>query len=246
MKFFQDIKSVDDVIKKIKENQNRLLVAIGLATLLFGGIYGYLYYKEYKEEKAHRSFVLALEYFNAPVKEAGDTVADDLSFLGKKEFKTEKEKWEKVASVFDESYKENSSSGIAPMFLAYRSEALANLGELLKAIEVLQSAISKMKNDQVKNYFKVKLALMLIDSNDKSMVDEGVGLLKEISLNESNISHDLSLYHLGQYYWYKKNFKEAGNYWNQLLLKYGKLEKHASPWAIIAKEKLRLIDADVD
>jgi len=246
VKFLDDIKTANDVVKKIKENQNKILAGIGAIALMFGLFYGYSYYKRYKEERAHRSFVAALEYFNAPVKKDGETPAEDLSFLDKKEFKTETEKWEKVESVFKQGYENNSGSGIASMFLTYRSEALLKLGKFLEAIESLQLGISKMKNEKVKSYFKVKLALMLIDTKDKNMVDEGLQILKNISLDENNISHDLALYQIGQYYWNSKNFEEAKNYWNQLLLKYGKTEKRPSPWVEIAKERLKLIDPSVE
>ena len=71
-------------------------------------------------------------------------------------------------------------------------------------------------------------------------------MLKRMAEQDDTISHDTALYRLGEYYWHIKNFKESRNYWNQLLLKYGKSEKYPSPWVSAAKEKLRLIDSDVD
>ena len=84
---------------------------------------------------------------------------------------------------------------------------------------------------------------MLLDEKDSA---EGLGMLKKLALDEKGVAHDLSLYHLGDYYWHKKNFDEARNYWNQLILRYGKDQKYASPWVAAAKEKLVLIDVEVD
>lgn len=245
MQIFQGINSLDDVLKRIKEHQNQLLAILLSMTLIVGGTYGYLYYKKSREENAYRALVTALEYFDAPIKKAdASTIEEDLSFLNKKEFKTEDEKWNKVESIFDTEYQAHRGSGLAPLFLVYRSQALAHLKKLSQAIDVLRSAVSQMKNNQVRDYFNVKLALMLLDSPQKE--EEGLEMLKQVSQKESNVVHDMSLYHLGEYYWHKRNFNEARNYWNQLLLKYSEDTKTASPWVSVAKNKLRLIDSDVD
>jgi TolA-binding protein len=49
------------------------------------------------------------------------------------------------------------------------------------------------------------------------------------------------LYNLGEYYWHAKNFDEAKNYWNQLILKYGKSAQKPSTWVELARPKLKLI-----
>ena len=130
------------------------------------------------------------------------------------------------------------------MFLVYQAEALVHLGKLKEATDVLRKAIDNMVNEKVKSYFEVKLALMLIDSKKDISVEQGVSLLKKLALKEDNVSHDLVLYNLGEYYWHKKEFGEARNYWNQFLLKYGKAEKNISPFVAAVKDKLKLIDSD--
>ena len=162
MQIFQGINSLDDVLKKVKEYQNQLLAIFVSTTLIVGGTYGYLYYKKSREENAYRALVSALEYFDAPIKKVGDksTIEEDLSFLNKKEFKTEDEKWNKVESVFDKEYQAHRSSGLSPLFLVYRSQALVRLKKLPQAIEVLRSAISQMSNNHVRDYYKIKLLFL--------------------------------------------------------------------------------------
>jgi len=245
MEFLRNIRSLNDLVNKVKEYQNQLLAIIGISFLLVGGFYGYSYYKQNREEKAYRTLVESLEYFNAPIKETASEEGD-LSFLGKKEFKSEPEKWAKVAEVFEKAAIDHRGSGLAPIFLAYQSEALIQLGKLPEAIAVLRNAVNRMGSGEVEWHFSTKLGVMLLDTKNKEMVEEGLGILREIAADETSSAHDLALYHIGEYYWGDKQFKEAKNYWNQLLVKYGKSEKSPSPWATAAKEKLRLIDFDVE
>lgn len=235
---------MDRFINMVKERQNSILSVIGLLVALGGVMYGYVYYKRIREEKAHRALVESMEYFDAPVK--ADSSTDQLSILGKKEFKSSDEKWQKVVEVFQKAYKDNSGSGIAPLFLAYESEALIQQGKLADAIKKLRESLAELSSGPVKSYYEVKLALMLIDAKTNESIGEGLKILEKISLDDKNASHDMALYQLGEYFWYNKKFKEAKNYWNQLVLKYGKQEKYSSPWVAVAKEKLRLIDFDVN
>jgi predicted negative regulator of RcsB-dependent stress response len=243
MRFFKDVRTIDDFLKKIKEYQGSILLAVGLTVSITGVTYGYFYFKKVREEKAYRAFVGAMEYFDAPIKKVEDK--DSLAFMGKKEFKNYDEKWLKVDSVFKDAYESNRSSGLASLFLAYRSEALVNLKNLPEAISVLRQAISIMHNKDVRSYYEVKLALMLIDTKKTDFVREGVQALEKISLDDKTVASDMSLFRLGEYFWNSKKFKEAKNYWNQLVLKYSGDKEDASPWVDEAKEKLRLIDFDV-
>jgi len=237
---------MESLIKKCKEHQSHLLALIGLAVAISGGIFGYFHYKRARAQRAYSALVAALEYFDAPIKKDEEAKADDFGFLDKKEFTTEAEKWKKVDAVFANEYEKNSNSGIAPFFLAYRAEALVKLKDLPKAIEIMRLAISTMPNHKAKSYYNVKLALMLIDTRSAVAIEEAIKIMKEIGNDDKNIARDMALYFLGECYWYQKKFNEAKNYWNQLLLAYEKQDKYPSPWIEPAKEKLRLIDLDVD
>lgn len=246
MQIFQGINSFDDVIKKVKENQNQILAILGLTVLIAASGFGYSYYKSRRESRAYRALVSAIEYFDAPIKKADEDI-NDVSFLGRKEFNSEKEKWEKVETLFDKEYNAHSSSGISQIFLVYRSHALLKLNRANDAVEVMQKAISVGNNADINDFLKVRLALILLDTKDEASAKKGLSVLTEMAHDGASSSNDLALYQLGEYYWHENNFDEAKNYWNQLLLKFGKREGDAvSPWVDAAKEKLRLIDADVD
>ena len=212
-----------------------LVFALGVIVL---GV-GYGFYRSGLQKRAHKSFVQALKVYNANVHVDGkNDESFDLDF-----FTSEEEKWTKVAKVFKEAYQSNKSAGIAPIFLAYQSEALVNLGNLPEAIAVLKSSISMLKEGAIKSGYKVKLFLMQLDSGSEEVVKSGLNSLKDIALDQNNEVNDMALFYLGQHYWFAKNFSEAKNYWNQLTLKYGKASKSASWWAQQAKQKLKLISA---
>jgi len=191
-----------------------------------------------------------MKYFDAPIVKKSEKHQEDLGFLDKKEFSTEKEKWERVTSVFKDAYESHSGAGIAPIFLAYRAEALVKLDKLDEAIEVLRQAIAGMSNGQTRELYQAKLALMLLDNKKDTSV--GLETLKKLAADDQSVVRDLALYHLGEHYWYAKNFTEAKNYWNQLLLSYKSTDKGSSlgdrpsPWVALAQEKLRVIDRDVE
>jgi hypothetical protein len=237
---------MEELIKKTLQYKNQLIAILSISLALVGITSGYLYYKKVREESAHKVLVGALEYFDAPIKTSTEEKQDDLSFLDKKEFKTSEEKWTKVDNMFKKAYEDNSGSGIASMFLVYRSVALMNLNKVSEAIKVIRIAIDKMKSLKVKSFFRVKLALLLIDSGQDAALKEGLEILRKSANQEGHIAQDTALYNLGRYYWHEKNFNEAKNYWNQLILKFSEQKENRSPWIDDAKEKLRLIDRDVE
>jgi tetratricopeptide (TPR) repeat protein len=237
---------MNKIIKMLKAQQDKLYILLSVVVCIVLLFIGYGYYKTYREKCAYRVLTQALEYFDANVKKPGEVKEDDVSFIESKEFKTEQEKWEKVDNVFKSAYESNQRSSLAPLFLAYRSQALVHLKKLPEAIEILRMAINLMSVDAIKSYYQVKLALMLLDTSAVKSHEEALSLLTSLAQKESSNANDLALYHLGEYYWYAKKYTEAKNYWNQLIIKYGKIEKYTSPWVELAKEKLRLIENNIE
>jgi len=229
-------KAYNYALQHKKEFLIGVIVFIGCIVLFIG----YGYYKDSAQKRAHKDLVKALKVFNMPVRT--DETQDELR-MDRKFFVSNKEKWTEVERVFADFYQQNKGASIAPMFLVYQSEAILNLGKLNKAIEILSYAVGYMnKRFAARYYYEIKLALMEIDSDIKAFNSEGLGTLKRIALDQSNYAQDMALFRLGEYFWYKKKFSDAKNYWNQLVLKFGKKSKHPSVWAELAKEKLRLIE----
>jgi tetratricopeptide (TPR) repeat protein len=219
-------------LAKIHKN---LVISISCGVLIFGLIFvGYIYHKNNVEINAHRDFIQALEVFNASVKQISDKTPENITFA------TEKEKWESVSKQFYESYKDNKSSSIAPMFQAFQSEALINLGKLEEAISSLAKSIKDMPKGYLKEYYHVKYALMQLDSKDEKHNTEGLKTLEKFALNQKCLVHDQATYYLGLYFWITKKFDAAKNYWQQFLVKYGD-SKHLESQIRFVRSNLDLV-----
>ncbi|MFH1461767.1 MAG: hypothetical protein ABIF12_02375 [bacterium] len=231
---------VDKINKLLKFfAENKKVVGYGFVALLgFSALFGgYFFYRAGVNKRAHKDFLTALNTFNAKVIK---TVTDEN--LGENVFSSEKDKWQAVDEVFNKFYLKNKTAGIAPFFLAYRVEALLNLDKLSQAIDVQMLLLKNIPSrSAAKNYNNIKLALMQIDTNIDERLNTGLDLLKKLAYEQGNIVQDEALYHLGQYYWNIKNFKEAANYWNQLTIKFGKASKNPSPWVDKVVPKLKTI-----
>ena len=245
-----------DIFKGFAAYKLHALVITLMVTLLGGGYFLYDSYKEGIEVKAHADFIEAMQFFDARVE--GDfrgAASEDVE-----SFDTAEKKWSKVVEVFDDAYVKNKKAAIAPMFLTHKAEALINLNRLDEAIEVLKAALSMHFPSTLKQFYLLKFALMQVDSESyrsegleilEALTDEHqfIDLIKKTSIgdsvklpNDKNYVHDLALFRLGEHYWFTKRFDQSKNYWNRLLIKYGKETKNPSVWADKAMEKLQLIE----
>ena len=86
---------------------------------------------------------------------------------------------------------------------------------------LLKKSIASMKSGPLKEYYRLKLALLALDSPSEKVNQEGLQALQQMSFDQNHIANDQALYHLGMYFWANKNFNEAKNYWQQFLVKYG-------------------------
>lgn len=221
------------------ERKNHLLVLLLIILGIIGLSIGYYFYREGLQKRAQKDLVKDIAVLQAPV-HTPDMQNEALK-LDSEFFTSQEEKWTKVAQNFESDFQKNKGSGVAPMFLAYQADALINLGKLDSAVQVLKKLVNMAPESAVKSYYKVKLALVSIDSGNKDFEKEGLEVLKSIGLESQNSAQPMALYYLGQYYWFAKNFDEAKNYWNQLILKYGKKVEKPSIWAEKAKVYLKLI-----
>jgi len=254
MRVEKPIKSRNPFLQLIDEvfvYKVHIIVATVVTAVLGGSIYFYNSYRTSIETQAHSDFVASLEYYNAKV---SDGKKDENQLEDTDSFDTYEEKWNKVAAAFSDGYSKNQNSKLAPLFLAFESEAYVNLAQLDKAIAVLGKALGLKMPAELQQAYLVKLALMKIDLKDKTGLElltafadeygfaEGVKKVGFIVDGNKNFMHDYTLYRLGEYYWLHKDFNQTRNYWNQLTLKYGKGTQDQSLWAIKASDKLKLIE----
>lgn len=216
--------------------QYNVLILVGLAALVFftSIFIGHRWYRNSVQIAAHRDFVQALKYFDAPVQKVELSAAQEFVFP------TEQAKWTKVIQVFSDAYKRNAHSTFAPMFQAFLSEAYLNNGNFAQAFQEMQAAVSNMKDDAVKQVYVLKLALMSLDSSEPKVVESGLEQLKRMAYEPENVSHAQALFHLGMYAWVHKNFEQAKGLWQQFIVKFGE-EKTLEREIKIVRSKLELI-----
>ncbi len=220
---------------------HRKQALLGLAGLVVGALMlvGYHFYSNWAQAAAHKDFVVALRYFDAPVT-TQNVVTDDVV-----EFATDEDKWKKVEEVFKAGYQKHRGSGLASMFCAYQAEALTRLGNIDGAIEVLQNAIKIMPSNEMREFYKLKLALVKCDSADARVQQDGFADLKKLAEDQKSLANEAGLYYIGAYFWNQRDYAQAKNYWQQYMVKYGlKDAKFQSGFSEVVKSKLKLISAD--
>lgn len=232
---------LDGLLDKVVVYKKQVVVgAVVVVGIGVGGI-SFAWYQHYVRAQAHKAFVFALRYYDGVVSADARKVPDQDVVR----FSSEHEKWEKTENAFKEGYQRYKSTELAPMFLAFQSEALANLGKHDEAIQVLADAQVVMRNDEIRDFYQVKLALMKMDSKNDHTRQQGLVELKKHADNARSFAHELALYHLGGYLWQEKKFADAKNYWQQLLVKYGTRDvKNPSVFADVVKEKLALVSVE--
>ncbi|MBM3886526.1 hypothetical protein FJ364_01235 [Candidatus Dependentiae bacterium] len=214
---------------------NKVKVFNGLAAVvvLGSGIAVYRYMATQTNMAAHKELMQFARMVEEPLNISGDMAGDLKASL-------EKDKWGRVASLSLKNYEEFKGTKLGAVFLVFRADALDHLGQPEDAVATMRQAVEAMQNRAVRDYYQVKLALMLMDQKNDSVSKEGLTLLQKIAENPKHKAHDRALYYLGEYFWINKQFAEAKNFWQQLVVKYG-TEKGALDLVEKAKERLELL-----
>lgn len=229
---------IDGLISYTKKNRIQVVGGVAAVLLLIVGSIGYLYYDSWAQASAHKAFLDAMRYYEAPVS-GGKTVVTDYGI----QFATEEEKWKKVEDVFKQAYNQHRGAGIATMCKVHQADALAKLCKNEQAIEVLSSAIKKSPSIEIKDFYTLKLALLKLDNS--KLQQEGLAELKKIAENANNYANEAGLYYAGYYFWSLKDYVQAKNYWQDLMVKYGlKDAKEQSGYPELVRNKLKLISAE--
>jgi predicted negative regulator of RcsB-dependent stress response len=224
-------------IEKLGEYKTYIIYGIIFIAIFVLSFWGYAYYKNYSRAVAHKDFIAALKCYDGVV---GVTKYDDSGIS----FSSENEKWQQTAKAFEEGYRAHRGSELAPFFLAFQSESLLKCGKRADALTLLRQAINLFSDKNIRDIYKIKLALMLLDGGAKD-VELGLNELKALSTQSDSAVHERVLYHLGLYYWNQKKFNDAKGYWQLLLSKYGSYDpKKASVYAEEIKEKLELLNPE--
>lgn len=236
------LECLDRTVDILVKHKREFFIGLGLTIgLVVGGI-GYSIHRNKLQVSAHTTLVAALKVYEASIDPSLD-VTKKLTVKMPTQFKTEEEKWNKVQEVFKEAYNNHKGAGIAPYFLTFQAEALSRLTKFDEALQAMTEAIRLMGSPELKAFYQVKLALIKLDSQKHQ--NEGLTELKKYADDQQGLAHECALYHLGNYFWCKKDFVQARNYWQQLMIKYGlKDTKLQSGYSELARTKLRLISAE--
>jgi hypothetical protein len=231
---------LDNALGAVLGHKKQVLMAITGVIVIAASATGYMFYQSHVQTQAHKAFIEALRYFDAPVK-PGQTVITESVI----EFGSDEDKWKKVEEVFRTGYDSYKRSGLSSMFRCYQAEALTHLKKHDEAIQMLAAAIKAMPSEQLKDFYKLKLALLRLDAAQPEVAKEGFAELKKIAETSTNLANEASLYYMGLYFWSQKDYTQAKNYWQQLMVKYGMKEgKDQSGFSELAREKLKLISAE--
>jgi hypothetical protein len=230
---------LDKAVSGAQKNKVAVVTTVGIVALTVVCFVGYRWYDEQIQNNAHAAFTELLKLSNAPVQKEGDQ-------SNERSFSSSKEKWASVAQKAREYMNEHSGSGLAPLFHVMLGEAALNLGEKKDALEYISRGIGSMKGSVLKDAWQVKAACIALDSGDEKMVKEGERLLITRAEDKQSAAHQYALYQLGMHYWGQRNFSEAKNYWQQLLVQYAQQDSNVESELFIdrVKSKLALITAE--
>jgi hypothetical protein len=240
----ESIASFFDKISGIVAPYKKMIALLLAMTTISGlGTWWHVGRKNRISQGAHEALIQLEEYANKNVANSDDGKEDD-SAKSKNE-----EKWATLKNSATAAYDKFSSSKLAPFFLAYVSQATGEQGNKTEAISTLEKAVEEMTAGDLKDLYRVKLAILKIDSESDDVSRAGLEALQNVASESGSGAQALALYRLGEYFWTQKKFDEVKNYWGQLVLNYGNPVEsqigtlEPSVWAEKAKSRLELLTA---
>ncbi len=223
----------ENAVSWITENRQRVIAGISGICMMAIGVGIYHYYANKTKAAAYKDFSALMQMVSEPAKVTG-TGGEDLKAS------VELQKWERVEKLAQSHYNSYKGVGLGAAFLAVRADALDVLGNTAEAVKTMRQAVSAMGVAPIRECYEVKLALMLMDQTSDTEKKEGYDMLIRIGNNPKHMAHDRALYYLGEYAWIQRNFTDAKNYWQQLVIKYGS-DRTGNELAEKAKHRLELL-----
>lgn len=229
----------DSALKKAKKYQQAVVVGVVGVAVLGTAIFGYTYYKNKVRCAAYKDFMVAMQYYDGTVKTQKSSSDSSIKL-----FENYNDKWQQTEQAFRQGYEKYRSTELAPAFLAFQAEALINLGKVDQAVQTLQTVIGQVGSEDIKDCYRVKIALIKMDNKDNKIQGDGLSELIAIANNNTSTANEIALYQTGSYFWSKKNYNEAKTYWQKLLVKTMSKTGQPSVFAGQVREKLSLISSE--
>ncbi len=207
-----------------------LTLATVVLVVGFGTFKGYGWYTAHKEQSAQLAVAEALEEYNK---------AADGFLLGAENQEVIDQRLDDARIAFDGVLSRHSGSALMPYVHALDADIFWFSGSKDKALVSMEKAIDKVSVPAIKNSFRAKYALMLMEAD---RVQEGLDLLTTLANDPKNSSADYAAYNLGYYYWVKGDEQAARQAWQVLeTFKSEDRPEGSSPWLYAAQKKLSLL-----
>jgi hypothetical protein len=201
-----------------------LFTLLGVAAL--SAIYlGYRWYGTHKEQHAQYACSMLIdEYMNLQKQENPD--------------------YGNFAVKAENTYMRHKNTAVAPYIGLLAVDAYLYLENHDQAVAIMDKLATQAANNPVTgDLFKVKQALLMIDSADDTKKEGGYKQLEFLADNMENKHRDYALYHLGLYHWNRDNLTAARAVWQELMDTQEVEMRAPSPWAELIAERLSTIPA---
>lgn len=204
----------------IRNKYMRFISVIALTFFVFFLLYvGYSFFEKRKSQHAYTSLMECLIAFDETLE-------------------AESPHWDNVIALCTKQKEMHKSSALAPYFDLLCSDAFLKQNSPKEALETIQHAAFSVKNNEIAPLIKLKHALMLLDSTDKQLAEEGLQRLTALAQDTHSKTHDLVLYQLGRYFFAIGENEKAKDAWKKLTAQVELNSTSPSPWATLAQQKL--------
>lgn len=214
--FFYVNKETKKLIGKIAQF---VFFIILITFIIFAGYFGYKQYVFRKEATAQQSLAHVMTLFDAYTSDK----------LGDKE---------NVIKEIKKAQEEHKNSSLAPYFSILLSKIYAQEEKTSESLQVLQEGIELAKDSLTENMLKTNYALLMLDSDDKELQNNGLEYLKNLIGDKENPIRDIAQFYAGKYFWIKNDIEAAKIIWQEFLNE--QAEHRMSPSPFVSEVELSL------
>jgi len=149
--------------------------------------------------------------------------------------------WPNIVRLVDVAYERHASSTVAPYLLALKADALVREDKQDEAINTMSTALEKIPTTSPLYFlYKTKQALMMLDSKQEQIKQNGINVLRKLAQNNDNTNNDMARFYLGSYY-IAIGDKKTGEPLLVSLMESQEGQESKSPWVEKAEQLLQTI-----
>jgi len=149
--------------------------------------------------------------------------------------------WPNLERLVDASYERHASSTFGPYLLVLKAESLVWQNKHDEAIDVMKKAMHEISTSSPLYFvYKTKFALMMLDSTQEQIRQDGVTQLRALIQDKENTNSDMARFYLGSYY-RSNGDTQAAQALLITLVESQTDQESMSPWAQKAQEMLQMI-----